>query len=233
MDPKHLFMDERHRGSCAYCGAIPDSRDHVPSKVLIDEPYPPDLPVVNACSHCNESFSLSEQYIACLIECVLVGSTDPQIATRPKIKRILTDNPSLRMRIDGSRRDEKDGAIVWYPEENRVSEIVLMLARGHVAYELCPMLEDPHTLSWTPIISLTEGQRNQFERDPESTWSVWPEIGTRAFYRNTGKAPDKFETDGSWLIIQPGRYRYAVTESEAVSVRMVLSEYLACLVVWQ
>ena len=233
MDPKQLFMDERHRGYCAYCGAIPDSRDHVPSKVLVDEPYPPDLPVVSACSQCNESFSLSEQYIACLIECVLVGSTDPEVVTRPKIKRILADNPSLRKRIDESRRDGKDGTVIWYPEDDRVNEIGLMLARGHMAYELYPMLEDPYTVSWTPIVSMNAEQENQFEKDTESAWSAWPEIGTRAFSRLAGKAPDKFEIDGSWVIIQPGRYRYAVTESGANSVRIVMSEYLACWVIWQ
>ena len=42
----------------SYCGAYPDTRDHVPSKVLLDEPYPPDLPVIGACQRCNTSYSL-------------------------------------------------------------------------------------------------------------------------------------------------------------------------------
>ena len=37
MDPRHLFIDERHTGMCVYCGTHPDTRDHVPSKVLLDE----------------------------------------------------------------------------------------------------------------------------------------------------------------------------------------------------
>jgi len=39
MNPCHLFMDERLTGMCVYCGAHPETRDHVPSKVLLDKPY--------------------------------------------------------------------------------------------------------------------------------------------------------------------------------------------------
>ena len=58
MDPRHVFIYERHTGNCVYCGAYPDTRDHVPSKVLLNEPYPPDLPVIGACQRCNTSYSL-------------------------------------------------------------------------------------------------------------------------------------------------------------------------------
>lgn len=73
MDPRHLFIDERHTGMCVYCGSPPDTRDHVPSKVLLDEPYPPELPVVGACEKCSSSFSLDEQYLACFLDCVIHG----------------------------------------------------------------------------------------------------------------------------------------------------------------
>ena len=50
MDPRQLFFDDRFKDACAYCGNNADTRDHVPSKVLLDEPLPPDLPVVAACA---------------------------------------------------------------------------------------------------------------------------------------------------------------------------------------
>jgi hypothetical protein len=37
--------------------------------------------------------------------------------------------------------------------------------------------------------------------------------------------------DNDWQDVQPGRYRYLVMEAPT-TVRMVLSEYLACEVVW-
>lgn len=95
MDPRHPFMDERHRGGCAYCGTKPDTRDHVPSRVLLDEPYPLNLPTVDACEDCNASFSRDEQYIACLIDAVVSGSAQPEEVRREKVKRLLADNVAL------------------------------------------------------------------------------------------------------------------------------------------
>lgn len=37
MDPRKLFVDERLLEMCAYCGGQPDTRDHVPSRVLLDD----------------------------------------------------------------------------------------------------------------------------------------------------------------------------------------------------
>lgn len=76
MDPKHLFVDERLKGSCVYCGGPPETVDHVPSRVFLDDPLPENLPVVEACRECNGGFSLDEEYLACLLECVMTGTTD-------------------------------------------------------------------------------------------------------------------------------------------------------------
>jgi hypothetical protein len=38
MNPEHyLFVDERLLGTCAFCGGTPGTRDHVPSKILLDD----------------------------------------------------------------------------------------------------------------------------------------------------------------------------------------------------
>jgi hypothetical protein len=107
MDPRHLFIDERHTGMCVYCGTHPDTRDHVPSKVLLDEPYPPELPVVGACQGCNTSFSLDEQYLACFLDCVICGGTDTSGMHRSNVKRILEEKPTLRYRIESARKGDK------------------------------------------------------------------------------------------------------------------------------
>ena len=74
MDPRKLFVDERLTGKCIYCGRNPETRDHVPSRVLLDKPFPDNLPVVDACRTCNEDFSQDEEYLACLIECAICGT---------------------------------------------------------------------------------------------------------------------------------------------------------------
>lgn len=91
MDPRHLFIDSRLAGdNCVYCGSTADSRDHVPSKILLDDPLPRDLPVVKACSPCNSGFSLDEEYLACFVECVIAGSVNLELLSRQKIRSILS-----------------------------------------------------------------------------------------------------------------------------------------------
>jgi hypothetical protein len=109
MDPRQLFSDERLRGFCVYRGRAPESRDHCPSKVLLDEPFPPNLPVVEACLECNNNSSLDEQYVACLIEAVVCGSTNANNIFRLHIKRILEETPGLAARLENGKRVDKAG----------------------------------------------------------------------------------------------------------------------------
>ena len=127
MDPRHLFIDERLTGMCIYCSAQPDTRDHVPSKVLLDKPYPFQLPVVGACERCNASFSLDEQYLATFLDCVICGGTDKTGPLRSTVKRILNDNPKLQQRIEDSRRTDEADNLHWEPETDRI-ELVELLA---------------------------------------------------------------------------------------------------------
>lgn len=235
MDPRHLFIDERLTGMCVYCGAQPDTRDHVPSKVLLDEPYPAQLPVVGACESCNASFSLDEQYLACFIECVVCGTVDTAGIRRSNVTRILNRNPALQRWIEASRGKAQGENLLWQPEIDRIRKIVLKLARGHAAYELYPQLEEPEQVAFTPFVAMSDYERAVFEHEEVTSGTLqgWPEIGTRAFYRASGKNPDSQRQIDGWNIVQPDRYRYSVVETGGVLVKMVLSEYLACVVAWE
>src|SRR6266481_1612042 len=100
------YADIRHSERCVYCGdGGVKTRDHVPSKVLLDVPHPANLPVVPACESCNSSFSADEEYLACLLDCTLAGRTDPGRVRRQNIRRILAERPALRARIEGVRTE--------------------------------------------------------------------------------------------------------------------------------
>jgi len=233
MDQRHLFIDERHTGMCVYCGSRPDTRDHVPSKVLLDEPYPPELPVVGTCEKCNASFSLDEQYTACFLDCVICGGTGVSDQHRSNVKRILNDNPALKERIERARKRDEADNLLWVPEADRIRNVVLKLARGHAAYELYPKLEEPTAVGVTPLPVLSDEERSSFELVAACGTDLWPEIGSRAFLRAFGKSPDRHPVSDGWVVVQPDRYRYAVAETGGVLVRIVLSEYMACEVVWE
>jgi len=44
MKQLQCYGDSRNKGFCVHCGGPDETRDHVPAKVLLDEPYPENLP---------------------------------------------------------------------------------------------------------------------------------------------------------------------------------------------
>ena len=114
--------------------------------------------------------------------------------------------------------------IVWTPEQNRVQNIVLKLARGHAAYERNePQLDDPTILSITPLNAMTREGNDAFNNVPNT--GIWPEVGSRGFHR----AFLGHDVERGWIIVQPYRYRYLV---EGDCIRLVIGEYLGCEVIW-
>jgi hypothetical protein len=222
------FIDERLLSACCvYCGGPQETRDHVPSKVLLDDPFPENLPVVGACRECNQGFARDEEYLACLLEVVLNGTTEDTFEMRPKVRKILAKRPSIAARIKGQSVDNEAHPL-WQPEIERLENVVLKLARGHAAYELLePRIEAPNSVGIAPLISLTERQRRDFEQNEKS--SLWPEVGSRAMIRMATIWPDP---DYAWIEVQPQRYRYAVSSDSGITVKIVMSEYLACEVQW-
>lgn len=226
MDPQHLFADGRLRGFCVFCGDDPSTADHVPARIFLDEPHPEGARVVDACEKCNTEASLDEQYVACLIECVLCGSTDPNDLQRAKVRRTLAHAPDLGRRIARGRSRDLFNALNWTFERERVERVAVKLARGLVAYEESnPQLAEPERVWIAPLLALDASQRAEFEAaTPPGVSHRWPEVGSRAFiraYKNPEADP--------WVVVQPERFRYHVDDTE---IRMVVREYLACVVAW-
>lgn len=237
MDQLPNFGDERQTSRCAYCAGTTETRDHVPSRVLLDEPYPENLPVVGACRECNQSFSKDEAYLACLLDAVLAGSASPDEMGRAKITRILREQRSMACRL-AAARTEANGVTWFSVDELAVRRVVVKLARGHALFELNePHYDEPSWVGFSPLISLDESARDRFESitarrtrpSGPSEPATWPEVGSRAMQRLVASWP----TGASgWLVVQPERYRYLAAVVGGVVVRMVLSEYLACEVGW-
>jgi hypothetical protein len=229
MDPRKLIMDERLTGCCVYCGGLHETDDHVPSKVLLDEPFPPDLPTVPACDACNNGFSADERYVACLVECVVAGTVEPAAIRRDKVRRIISERPDIASGIAACRREPEPGKFLWDPDPKSVRNVVLKLARGHAAYECGePRHDEPEHVAILPLIAMPDRDRLLFETTPAV--DVWPEIGSRAFMRAVEGGPERYRDDG-WCVVQEGRYRYLVASS-GLMVRAVIGEYLAFEVAW-
>lgn len=223
------YADDRRKGFCVHCGGVHETDDHMPSKVFLDRPYPENLPVSPACAKCNEGFSQDEEYLACLLECVIAGEADPVRIRRPGIARKLRDQPRLRERLAASRR-EHQGAVAWDVETPRVKNVLVKLARGHAAFEINePRLDDPVSVGFAPLVSLTAEQREAFEQE-DSGLALWPEVGSRAMSRVLVVGDEAYEE--GWLLVQEDRYRYRVLQDEGLRVKIVIREYLAAEICW-
>lgn len=231
MEQLRSFADDRLIVNCVHCSGMTQTRDHVPSRVLLDEPYPDNLPVVPSCASCNSGFSLDEEYFACLVECARMGS--PESVERPKIKSILERNPALTARLNQARTTTLFGDVSFAVERERVERVILKLARGHAAFELSEALHrEPSQVSFAPVWGLQNEARERFEDVPQL--AAWPEVGSRAMQRMVMVSPEGVMVGSDWIDVQEGRYRYlAVAESATVMVRLVISEYLACEALWE
>ncbi len=231
MDPRKLFADERHAGFCVFCGDRPTTREHAASRVLLDDPLPDDLPLVGSCHACNNGYSRDEEYLACLMDCVISGSTDPAVVKRPKVRAALLHSPALAARIAADRTMDAAGTMIWKPEDDRVRNVIMKLARGHVAHQYSePQLDDPTSVTVLPLTVLSAEQREAFEAVPDTLG--WPEIGSRAFVNLIVAGDKTYDLESGWNVLQAGRYRYLVTQPGDTVVRIVLSEYMAAEVVW-
>lgn len=226
---EHLdsFADRRLVASCVHCSGATETRDHVPSRILLDEPYPANLPVVPACASCNTGFSLDETYFACLVECARTGSVEA--VQREKIRRILEQTPALAAKIMQARTAAPAGDISFTFEKERVQNVVVKLARCHAAHELSePQHDEPSHIMFTPLHLLSNESRQHFETPPQP--SAWPEVGSRAMQRLVISDGQVFGPQ--WIQIQEGQYRFVAVAEGAVMVRFVVGEYLACEVIW-
>lgn len=242
MDQYRDLADYRLIRGCIYCGARAGTRDHVPSRCLLDRPFPLNLPVVGCCESCNQSFSKDEEYFVCLIESVLCGSTDPTKFRRDSVSRIMKNSPALRLRIE-SARTEIDGNSVFMPEAKCVSNVLLKLARGHAAFELSQLCRDEPDHFWCgPIASLSSKIREDF--DSAHVQQLFGEIGSRNYQRlqvaqvtlqsEAGELHQVAVLINDWINVQDDRYRYlAIDDVGELVIRIVVSEYLACEVVWR
>lgn len=237
MDQIYEFVDERQKSWCIHCcaeiGGVDTNRDHVPSRALLQKPYPANLPVVRICSACNKSFSHDEEYLSLFLRCVIAGTTDPDEHNDPRVARALKRHEKLRARIERSKSECRtiggDTLRVWRHETERVNRVILKNARGHAFYEYGePMMAEPEHVWAAPLAWMSEAEREAFEDDTAGTLAAWPELGSRMMTRLiTGQ-----DLCGAWVVVQDGVYRYRVDQCGTLRVRSVLHEYLATEVYW-
>ena len=228
--------DARSRVSCTHCGVVLDptnaTKDHAPSKCLLDRPLPENLPTVMICGSCNRSFAKDEEYLCVLLAAVISGDADPDPGLFPTAVASVEHSPGLRKRIKRAQRHQLplwgEPEILWMPESDRVRGVIAKNAHGHVLHELGdPALGAPSAVWCWPMNRLSVDQRDAFECVPFG--ALWPEVGSRMMQRLAGVDP----LVNGWVEVQKDVYRYAVAQGpDGLLVRTVIREYLATEVHW-
>ncbi len=241
MDQLRNLADDRLVNGCIYCGGRGDTRDHVPSKIFLEPPYPENLPVVGCCESCNQGFSKDEQYFVCLLEAVLAGSTRPEKIRRPSIARTLERSPALQTRIEAAKRQNGD-RIEFDVEKERINNVMLKLARAHAAFELSqPCRDNPDHFWCGSLEELSPQIREEF--DAPHVQQMFGEVGSRGLQRmlvtqislraQNGKESTLSLLLNDWIDVQEGYYRYlAVDDIHALIIRIIIADFFACEVGW-
>jgi hypothetical protein len=241
MDQIRDLADHRLIAGCIYCGGRSETRDHVPSRVFLDPPFPENLPVVPACEKCNLGFALDEQYVACAIEAASIGTTDPSQLERARIADLMRRQPALRSMIERCK-STRDGARYFEVEAARVRNVLLKLARGHAAFELSTLCRaEPSRIWWSAVSEIAAAEWEEF--DTVHVIETFGEVGSRGLQRAMivqaiVATPNEDRSSltllvNDWVEVQEGRYRYlAVHDSNEVRIKILIRGYLACEVAW-
>lgn len=130
----------------------------------------------------------------------------------------------------GASRRGRNGIVQFSAEDQRVKNVILKLARGHAVFELNePQCQSPLDMGYWPLPLLSEEQRVRFESSLDTDFL--PKVGSRAMQRGIIIGAHGFSWE--WVVVEKDRYRYlAAAIAGGIVVRMVLSEYLACEVIW-
>ena len=245
------YSDERLKGSCIHCGAmiasVKANRDHVPTKSLLSKEMRKRgaaydggdgqsdwyLPQVVVCKQCNSDFADDERYLLCVMHAVLAGSLYPDPTAHPEAANVLRSNRDIVRALKTGSGGQMFlfgnlDPFALYPDSDRLVRAVLKNARGHAYHDLGdPLTDDAAAVSIAPLILMSRGDRENFE-EIGSGLDLWPEVGSRMTLRvinGVGLA-------GGWVVVEKGRYRYAVDWSRGIRVRTVIWEYLATETYW-
>ncbi len=205
---------------CCYCGEWADTVDHVPSKVLLDEPYPENLPVVTCCRKCNERFSLDEEYVAVLLECVRWQTFDVGQVKRYKVKKIVEHTPAILKSVRESVIPLLDGHFTIDPEDARLNRVLTKLIAGHLRFE---GLDQLYLYKGFKILLYQDVHTNRefYHRFHSPIMSsLLPEVGSRALIALF----EQGSVGSPWFPVQPNMYEYCVAPDNS-EVRIILQDF--------
>ena len=220
---------------CIYCGSPATTREHIPSKAFLVDPYPENLPTIPACFECNNGYSEDEKYLACFLDVLKSQVYDDCPQHEQTIVRIEKDKKlqeTLRKQIQ-----KNDGKVYYDPDEERILRILFKLARCHAGFEFDHVnLDDVKAKIWYDFaFNISDEAALSFNEIPEMNKA--PEVGSRGVF--VPFIAQNVETGevmalAFWNDVQDNQYRYQVSLNAegGITVKLVIFEFLYCEVIF-
>lgn len=216
---------------CVYCYEKADTREHIPSKIFLNEPYSNNLAILPACFNCNNSYSDKEQYLACLIDYLQYKLYNLETVQRSKIQKTFISKPHIKDELEKSTIYANDGKLNYIEyNHDKIQAILLKLSIGHATYSLSRIhLDKPDIINYKFLPELSDEELHNF--NSEVMCDVSPEIGARSFDNIV------ITNDGipivTWNIVQDNQYKFLAYESKtSMNIRIVIGEFLYAEVIW-
>lgn len=228
----YTAWDKSATNGCIYCGKAATTREHIPSKVFLLEPYPENLATLPACFECNNGFSEDEKYIACFLDVLKEAVYEGYKRQASTVHRLENDD-ALRSLIE-SEIQTVDGKVLYRIDENRLCRILIKLAKGHAAFEWDGLHLDGQDIhvSYEFAFNMSKEALDQFEKIPEI--HKISEVGSRSttvpFLIFQSCESGAISVFALWNDVQEGRYRYQMSYNEngGVRIKIVIYEMLYC-----
>lgn len=189
--------------NCIHCGTAlsrsTSSRDHVPSKLLLRQPYPDNLKTIRVCRSCNTRFSPAEEYLGAFLGLLL--TVGDGVNPRHVLERMIDNNEQMQELFDRSLGLDATSAaprVFVEPDQSLLDIALGKNARGLLHIE-CGHTQDFQVAKVLAV---------PLENIPETT---------RALILPPASA---------WHIVQNETFRYHVLQGPQPVVRAILCEYL-------
>jgi hypothetical protein len=225
---------------CVYCGETADTREHVPSRVFLEKPFPENLPIVPACYTCNNSFSGDELFLSILLERIKLKYIKDNYSCSDRVRKRIEENKIIVDNIDTVLNDNKLEQL-----NERICNVLTKLAIGHAVYELSvgyPKDDDlivKYDVFYSFSYLMSSKEIEDFTTPYILNEALLPEVGSRGYEKilvldlKYGGVEDTEKWFKSslilldWVNVQQDKYEYTCLLSEnEVNVKIVIDNIM-------
>lgn len=229
----YVEKSKRFDSFCIYCSKNADTREHIPSQVFLDEPYPDDMAVVPACFCCNNGYSSDEEYLACYLDVLRCDVNNGNMGLRVKTINAFKHSSVFEMSIRKTISKE-NGIIKTQCPNDKIERVIAKLTIGHLANFYDKQADEfsmEISFSFSPLLSNDEMANFEEVKEIQKVDGLMSDgIENILVLQGSDGTATAFMP---WIDVQPGNYRYQTyydDDVDEIVVKIVLFEFLFALV---